>query len=98
MIVFEDVAASVADITAYRKANKWPWTEQQFNLFVIHIVQALDALHSQNITHNDIRPSNIYYSLGRHGYVLGGFAQSYKHLSRQALYNDLQGIHYYASP
>lgn len=39
---------------------------------------ALDDLHKAGISHNDIRPSNVFFSVARNSYLLGNFANCQK--------------------
>lgn len=81
VMVKEEVAASLAEINHYRRTNNWPWTEMQLELLIYHTLCGLDALHSMLISHGDIRPATIFYSISKHAYVIGGFSSSTKHLS-----------------
>lgn len=98
VMIKEEVSASLSEINAYRKANHWAWTEMQFELLVYHTLCGLDALHSSYISHNDIRPFNIFYSVSKHAYVLGGFSFANKHSSQDDLSAEINGIHYYLAP
>lgn len=42
------------------------------------LVNALSDLHSAGISHNDIRPANIYFSVKKNCYVLGNYANCQK--------------------
>lgn len=98
VVIKEEVSASLSEINFYRKAERWAWTEMQFELLVYHVVNGLDAMHSALISHNDIRPSNIYYSVSKHAYVLGGFTFANKHISPDELSAEVNSVHYYLSP
>jgi serine/threonine protein kinase len=41
-------------------------------------VCGLDDLHKAGISHNDIRPSNVFFSVARNSYLLGNFANCQK--------------------
>jgi serine/threonine protein kinase len=70
----------------------------QFELLIYHCLCGLEALHSNHISHNDIRPANIYYSVSKHAYVIGGFGYAVKHLSYDEGANQISGVSYYLSP
>jgi serine/threonine protein kinase len=42
------------------------------------LVEGLDDLHRAGISHNDIRPDNVFYSVERNCYLLGNFANCQK--------------------
>lgn len=62
VIELEPVAASLAEIIKYRRENNWEWVETEFNQLVYDLMNALNILHIHDITHNDIRPENVFYS------------------------------------
>jgi serine/threonine protein kinase len=70
----------------------------QLELLIYHSLCGLEALHSVNISHNDIRSANIYYSVSKHAYVIGGFAYAAKHLSYDEGASQIFGVNYYLSP
>jgi|LakMenEpi03Aug12_release.lakeMendotaPanAssembly.Ray.scaffolds.fasta_scaffold5871852_1 serine/threonine protein kinase len=39
-----------------------------------NMIEAVDDLHKAGYVHNDIRPSNIYYSDIKQSFVLGSFS------------------------
>lgn len=45
------------------------------------LVEAVDALHRAGISHNDIRPSSIFFSVAKNAYVLGNYANCQKGLA-----------------
>ncbi len=52
----QPVSASLAEIIKYRRENNWEWAEDEFNQLVYDLASGLNALHANNITHNDLRP------------------------------------------
>lgn len=98
VMIKEEVAASLSEINHYRRTNSWPWTEMQLELLIYHCLCGLDALHSQFISHENISPSNIYYSISKHAYVIGGFGSATKHLSLEESTDLAYGNLYYRSP
>ena len=42
------------------------------------LIDGLSLLHQNNITHNAIRPSNIYFSSKTNEFLLGSFSSSIK--------------------
>lgn len=52
--------------------TKMPWSESQFECLCFQLLKGLMELHSKKMAHRDIRPQNIYYVGGKHGYVIGG--------------------------
>lgn len=41
----------------------------------INLTEAVVCLHASGFTHNDIRPSNIYYSHNKKRFILGSFSK-----------------------
>lgn len=62
----------------YRRENRWAWTEEEFNALAYDLVTALKVLHSAKISHNDIRPCNVFYSLEKNMYQLSSFSNAVK--------------------
>ena len=60
------------------------------------MIRGLKELHNKKIAHRDIRPQNIYYVGGKHGYVIGGLENSIivENNSNKIGYN-LNGVPYY---
>jgi len=57
-IVFEDIGATSLDKLLYREG----FTLREFLLIAVKIVESLSELHTHNVIHKDINPSNIIYS------------------------------------
>jgi serine/threonine protein kinase len=66
-------------------------------MLIYHCLCGLEVLHSNNISHNDIRPANIYYSVSKHAYVIGEFAYATKHISYDESASQVFGLSYYLS-
>lgn len=73
VIVMERVDATLSEIISFKREHLWDWTIGEFHQLTSDLVDAVHALHEIEITHNDIRPSVVYYSLKRKCYVLGSF-------------------------
>jgi serine/threonine protein kinase len=58
-------------------------------------MEALDVLHRANITHNDIRPANIYYSSNKNSFLIGSFGSC---LHNASLPGRLSLTNHYTSP
>jgi hypothetical protein len=56
----------------------------------------VNVIHSNNITHNDIRPENIYYSITKKCFVLGQFAYASKGVTKGNLRNNRASVNYTA--
>ena len=76
VLIFEPVVTNLDEIIRYRRENRAPWTVGEFNCLVRDTVNALEKMHSNHISHNDIRPCHIYYSIAKKCYMLGSFANS----------------------
>lgn len=74
VLVMERVDATLSQIITFKKDHLWDWTMGEFLKLTCDLVEAVHALHEADITHNDIRPSTVYYSLNRKCYVLGSFS------------------------
>ena len=51
---------------------------EEFNSLAKDLTDGLIALHQAGITHNDIRPCNIFYSLEKNCYQIGTFSNALK--------------------
>ena len=58
----EPIATNLSEIIKYRRENGWNWTISEFNVLANDLSKAVQKLHENGITHNDIRPFNVYYS------------------------------------
>lgn len=76
--VLAPVATNLSEIIKYRRENKWGWTTAEFNCLAGDLTNALSSLHKAKISHNDIRPCNIFYSLEKNCYQLSCFANAVK--------------------
>lgn len=74
----EPVATNLSEIISYRRRNKWEWTELEFKQLTRDLLEGLGELHTKGISHNDIRPSTVYYSSEKNCYLLGSFANCLK--------------------
>ena len=72
------IATNLSEIIRYRRENDWAWTVKEFDALASNLINAVQALHSANISHNDIRPCNVFYSIEKNCYQLGCFANSTK--------------------
>lgn len=70
----ERIDATLSQIIAFKRSHKWNWTIHEFYRLTSDLVEAVYTLHEADITHNDIRPSTVYYSLNRKCYILGSYA------------------------
>ena len=69
----ERVDATLSQIIYYKRAHHWNWTVPEFYRLTTDLVEAVYTLHQAELTHNDIRPSTVYYSLSRKCYILGSY-------------------------
>jgi serine/threonine protein kinase len=78
IFVLSPIATNLSEIIRYRRENKWGWSASEFNALSRDLANAVAALHSAKISHNDIRPCNVFYSLERNCYQLACFANAVK--------------------
>ena len=78
VLVMERINASLSQIINYRRANNWDWSIQEFHRFLWDLVSGLSDLHSAGISHNDIRPANVYFSVKKNCYLIGNYANCQK--------------------
>lgn len=81
----EKVDVTLSQIITYKRKHFWDWTTGEFCCLAIELVQALNTLHKAGITHNDIRPSTIYYSIKKKCYMLGSFSSCMREGSTGAI-------------
>jgi len=74
VLVMERVDATLSQIISYKRKNLWDWTIGEFQSLTSDLAEGLHVLHQANITHNDIRPSTVYYCLAKRCYVLGSYS------------------------
>lgn len=78
VLVMERIDANLSQIIKYRRANNWDWSVQEFHRFLWDLVSGLSDLHSAGISHNDIRPANVYFSIKKNCYLIGNYANCQK--------------------
>jgi serine/threonine protein kinase len=78
VLVFEPLDASLAQVIRYRRRNRWDWSEAEFDRFLRDLVWGLDELHRAGISHNDIRPDSVFFSVASNCYLLANFANCQK--------------------
>ena len=86
----ERVDATLNQIISYKRKNVWDWTIGEFQSLTSDLVEGLHALHTANITHNDIRPSTVYYCLEKRCYVLGSYGSCMRDTENAAILRGRQ--------
>lgn len=90
------IGTNLSEIIKYRRGNKWGWSTGDFNALAADLGNALSALHGAKISHNDIRPCNVFYSLELSCYQLGSFANAVK--SEDRVSTNVRVSTYYGAP
>lgn len=72
--ILEPISCSLSSIIRQRRKQRQHWSLPEFIQLFTHLVEALSALHFAGLSHNDIRPSNVYYSAYKNCYLLGSFS------------------------
>lgn len=72
--VLEPITTNLSGIIKHRRKEAKMWTFHEFHKLFSELVEGVHALHSNGLTHNDIRPSNVYYSAEKDCYLLGSFS------------------------
>jgi serine/threonine protein kinase len=72
--VLEPVASSLSIIIRNRRKEGLLWSFHEFCALFDDLVEGLCVLHGNGLTHNDIRPSNVYYSSQKDCFLLGSFS------------------------
>jgi serine/threonine protein kinase len=100
VLVLSPITTNLSEIIKYRRENNWAWTAEEFNALASDLANALNALHSANISHNDVRPCNVFYSLANNCYQLSFFANSVKSQQGQPglAVSQLRTSAYYGAP
>lgn len=99
--VLDPAVTNLSQIIRYRRENKWGWTTLEFNALVSNLVQAVKALHNGNVSHNDIRPCNVLYSLEKNCYQLANFGNAVKSAKgpkKSMSKSQVRGSMYYGAP
>lgn len=96
VIVGDFCSATLHELITYRKMTQAAWTEKQFEALCFQLIKGVSDLHRNRICHRDIRPHNIYYSVDKKGFVLGGFGNGINtsRLAKNVGIN-LAGVPYY---
>lgn len=76
VIEMERACKTLNDIMKEKRNNKMEFSEQEKNKIYMDLLEYLIMLHSENIAHCDIKPSNIFYIGSDNKYVLGDFGIS----------------------
>lgn len=76
--VLSTVTTNLSEMIKYRRQNNWAWSTEEFNALASDLTKALETLHAAKISHNDIRPCNVFYSLDKNCYQLSCFANAVK--------------------
>lgn len=63
VLVFNAFDASLTQIIRYRRRNRWDWGVAEFDRFLRDLVSGLDELHRAGVSHNDIRPDSVFFSV-----------------------------------
>lgn len=98
MYVLSPVATNLSEIIKYRRENKWGWTTNEFNALASDLSNALSVLHGAKISHNDIRPCNVFYSLEKNCYQLACFGNAVKSSPSGNVLNQVRASTYYGAP
>jgi serine/threonine protein kinase len=94
--VLSPIATNLSEIIRYRRENKWEWSTNDFNVLASNLANALATLHNAKISHNDIRPCNVHYSLEDNCYKLASFANAVKSQERGS--TSVRVSTYYGAP
>lgn len=78
VLAMERIDANLSQIIKFRRNNKWDWREDEFDRFLSDLVNGLTDLHAAGISHNDIRPANIYFSIRKNCYLIGNYSNCQK--------------------
>lgn len=97
ILILEPVATNLSEIIQYRRENKWPWTVGEFNCLAWQLCNALYTLHQAGISHNDIRPCNVYFSLQKNSYQLATFSNALKSGTQEKIIG-LRTSSYFGAP
>ena len=72
--VLEPVECTLSMVIRSRRKEGLMWSFSEFCRLFCDLVEGLSVMHESGLTHNDIRPSNIYYSKQRECFLLGSFS------------------------
>ena len=97
ILILEPIATNLSEIIRYRRENKWFWTVAEFNSLAWDLTNAVAELHRAGISHNDIRPCNVYFSLEKNCYQLGTFSNALKSGSNEKMIG-LRTSSYFGAP
>jgi serine/threonine protein kinase len=89
----ESVESNLSLIIKARRKERRPWNFAEFLTLTHCLVEAVVTLHSAGFSHNDIRPSNVYYSISKKCFILGSFSNVMFSMVPSAIASDIQQSH-----
>jgi serine/threonine protein kinase len=72
--MLEPVDCTLSMVIRNRRKEELMWSFGEFCRLFADLVEGLSVMHGSGLTHNDIRPSNIYYSKQKECFLLGSFS------------------------
>lgn len=70
------------------------WSFGEFCRLFSNLVEGLSVMHGSELTHNDIRPSNVYYSKQKECFLLGSFSNVMRRAVDRQAKNVKESNHY----
>lgn len=73
-VQLESISSNLSLIIQNRRDQRKCWNFSEFYRLSCSLVEGVATLHAAGLTHNDIRPSTVYYSQQKDCFLLGCFS------------------------